>query len=484
MTRSPVSIDSAREPHVHPPVPRRVWVIAAVVTFGAFMSGLDTSLVNVGLDTIGRDLNSDLAFAQWISSGYLLALAAALPVSGWASRRIGAGRVWLLALAAFTATSGLCAAAPSINLLVAFRVLQGLSGGLLVSAGIAILAQAAGRQAMGRVLSIVGVPTVLAPALGPTVGAWLLAHLSWPWLFAINVPIGLLGVVLGLRFVPRGDHGNTARLDLPALILIVAGLPLLIYGITEAAQQQSITAPAIIVTLIGGGSALVAFVLRSLQQTDPLLDLRLYRNRVFTAATCLMLFSGIALFGGQIVMPLYFQLQQQRSIIDTGLLLLPFGLGAAATFPIAGRLTDRYTAGRVSTTGLAIVTLATIPMALLGIEANLVLIEALQVLRGIGLAFAGAPVMAAAMAAVDRHQLDDASAQANVTARIGGALGSALMVIILTTQLPANATGIDAVGPFHTTFWWLSGASLIACAGAYWLTIEQSRSTHYERTTA
>lgn len=479
-----VSIDSGQRRHTTTSIPRRVWVIAAVITFGAFMSGLDTSLVNVGLDTISHDLHTDLAFTQWISSGYLLALAAALPVSGWASRRIGAGRVWLLALGLFTVTSGLCAAAPSINLLVAFRVLQGLSGGLLVSAGIAILAQCAGREAMGRVLSITGVPTVLAPALGPTVGAWLLAHLSWPWLFVINVPIGLLGLVLGLRFVPRGDHGNAAQLDLPALILIVAGLPLLTYGITEAAQQQSLTAPAVIIALIGGVIALIAFVLRSLRQANPLLELRLYRNRVFTAATCLMLFRSIALFGGQIVMPLYFQLQQQRSIIDTGLLLLHFGLGAAATFPIAGRLTDRYSAGRVSTTGLVIVTLATIPMALLGIEANLVLIEALQVLRGIGLAFAGAPVMAAAMSAVDRHQLDDASAQVNVIARVGGALGSALMVIILTNRLPANTTGIRAVGPFHTTFWWLSGASLIACAGATWLTIEQSRSSHHERTTS
>lgn len=484
MTHAIVSIDSGQRRHTPAPIPRRVWVIAAVVTFGAFMSGLDTSLVNVGLDTIGHDLHTGLVFTQWISSGYLLALAAALPVSGWASRRIGAGRVWLLALAGFTVTSGLCAAAPTINLLVAFRVLQGLSGGLLVSAGIAILAQSAGREAMGRVLSITGVPTVLAPALGPTVGAWLLAHLSWPWLFVINVPIGLLGLVLGLRFVSRGDHGNAAHLDLPALILIVAGLPLLTYGITEAAQQQSTTAPAVIICLIGGVTALIAFVLRSLRQANPLLDLRLYRNRVFTAATCLMLFSSIALFGGQIVMPLYFQLQQQRSIIDTGLLLLPFGLGAAATFPIAGRLTDRYTAGRVSTAGLVIVTLATIPMALLSIEANLVLVEALQILRGIGLAFAGAPVMAAAMSAVDRHQLDDASAQVNVVARVGGALGSALMVIILTNRLPANATGIHAVGPFHTTFWWLTGASLIACVGAAWLTIEQSRNPHHERITA
>ena len=188
-------------------IPASVWAIAAVVTFGSFMSGLDASLVNVGMDTIGRRLDATLATTQWIASGYLLALAAALPASGWLSRRFGAGRGWLWSLGAFTGASGLCALAPSIALLIACRALQGVAGGLLVSMGMTTLAQAAGPARMGRVLSITGVPTVLAPALGPAVGALLLAHLSWPWLFLINLPIGAMGIVLGLRFVPRSPEG-------------------------------------------------------------------------------------------------------------------------------------------------------------------------------------------------------------------------------------------------------------------------------------
>lgn len=464
------------------PIPLRVWAVAGVVTFGTFMSGLDASLVNVGLDTIGRDLHTDLASTQWINSGYLLALAAALPVSGWLSRRVGSGRVWLLALAAFTIISGLCAAAPTIAVLVAFRVLQGLAGGLLVSTGIAILAQSAGRETMGRVLSITGVPTVLAPALGPTLGALLLTHLSWPVLFVINLPIGILGLLLGIRVLPRGDRSRTAALDLPGLILITAGLPLLTYGITDAAQRQTLTTTPVLVCLIGGLAGLITFTVRSLHHRHPLLDLSLYTNRVFAAATSLTLFSGAALFGGQIVMPLYFQLQRHESVVDTGLLLIPFGLGAALTFPIAGRLTDRYGGGRVAAAGLTAVTLVTIPMTLLGLAANIVLLEALQSLRGVGLALAGAPVIAAAMSAVARHQLDDASAQINIVARVGGALGSAVLVIILTNQLPSAGTdpataGASTVSAFHATFWWLTAASLIALAAAGWLTTAQRHTT-------
>lgn len=454
-------------------IPRAVWGVAAVITFGAFMTGLDTSLVNVAIAAIGSDLGSGLSGTQWVASGYLLALAAALPASGWLSRRFGTGRVWVAALAGFTVASGLCAAAPNLAFLISFRAVQGLAGGLLVSTGISILAQLVGRQGMGRVLAITGVPTVLAPAIGPTVGALLLAHLSWPWLFLINFPIGALGLLLGLRFVPAGDRENAGRLDLPGLVLVATGVTALTYGITEAAQLQTLAHLPIAVCLVGGLAALGAFARRSLRVRYPLLDLRLFSNRVFAAATSQTVFGSAALFGGQIIMPLYFQLQRNQSIVATGLLLLPFGLGAAATFPIGGRLTDRFGGGRVAAAGLTLTTLATIPMALLGADADLMMVETVQVLRGVGLALSGAPVIAAAMAAVGRDQLDDASAQVNIVSRVGGALGSAVAVAILTSGLPSATSRGTVTSAFHTVFWWLTGASLLALAGAARLVVAQ-----------
>lgn len=465
-------------------IPAAVWGIAAVITFGGFASGLDTSLVNVGLNIIGRDLSASLASTQWITSAYLLALASALPLAGWLSRRIGSGRLWIASLGLFTIASGLCALAPSIGWLVGCRVLQGAAGGLLVSAGITILAEVAGPARMGRILAITGVPTVLAPALGPTIAALLLAQLSWPWLFVINLPIGVVGVALGLRFIPRGEHSASTPLDLPGFLLVASGLPLLTYGITEAGHRQTLTAMAVLLPLLAGVLALALFVRRCLGREFPLLDPRLFTNRVYAAAAAQMTFGGAALFGGQIVMPLYFQLQRHAPIVATGLLLLPFGLGAAATFPLAGRLTDRYGGGRVAATGLAITTLVTIPMALLGSNTSLVTVDALQLLRGIGLALCGAPVMAAAMAAVSRHQLADASATISILSRVGGALGSALFVVILTNNLTPTAsdaaTTVVTTAAFHTTFWWLAAAGIAALAGAGWLVAEQHREQHRE----
>jgi len=323
-------------------VPGAVWRLAAVVAFGAVMAGLDTSVANVGLDTIRQDLGASLASAQWITSGYLLALAGALPACGWLSRRLGAGRLWLGALAGFTIASGLCAIAPNIEALIALRVLQGIAGGLLIPAGMTIIAQAAGPARMGRVMSISAVPAILAPAVGPVIGALLIAQLSWHWLFLINLPIGALGLILGWRMVPGGDRDPSARIDLPGLVLVGAGLPLVIYAITLTAEQRTLLDSTVLVPMVAGVAALAAFARRSLRRESPLLDLRLVKNRVYAAASVEVLFGGAALFGGLIVMPLYFQLQREAGIVDTGWLLIAFSLGAAATFPIAGWLTDRY----------------------------------------------------------------------------------------------------------------------------------------------
>jgi EmrB/QacA subfamily drug resistance transporter len=452
-----------------------VWWLATVLAFGAVMSGLDASVVNVGLDTIGRDLDASLVAVQWISSGYLLALAAALPACGWLSRRVGSGRLWLGSLAAFTVASGLCAVAPDVGLLIAFRALQGLAGGLLIPTGMTVLGQVVGPGRMGRVIATSSVPAILAPAVGPVVGAVLIANLSWHWLFLINLPIGVLGLVLGLRTVPRGDRVKGDRIDLPALLLVAAALPLVIFAITEAAELRTVLDPVVLVSLIAGLVALSVFVRRSLRSATPLLDLRLVNNRVYAAAAFAVFFVGAALFGGLIVMPLYFQIQQERTIVESGLLLMAFSIGAAATFPIAGRLADRYGGGIVTVAGLLVTAVSTVPFALLPADANLFTVETLQVLRGIGLALAGTPTISAAFATVRRDQLPDATSQINILSRVGGALGSAVFVVILTNQIPAGAEGASTADAFHTTFWWLTAAAIAALLGAGWLMREQRR---------
>ncbi|MEV4773261.1 DHA2 family efflux MFS transporter permease subunit [Micromonospora humida] len=456
-------------------VPAPVWWLAVVLASGSVLTGIDTSLVNVGIEVIGRDLGASLTEAQWINSGYLLALAATLPVCGWLSRRIGPGRLWLWSLTGFTLTSASCALARSVDMLVVARVLQGLTGGLLIPAGMAILGQAAGRERMGRVIAVASVPSILAPAFGPIIGALLVDNLSWHWMFLVNVPIGIVGLLLALRVVPRGEAGRAGRLDLPALLLVALGLPLLTYAVTRATDHGELLAPPVLVPLVAALVALALFVHRSLRADEPLMDLRLARDPVYAAAAGTIVFSGAALFGGLIVMPLYFQLGTGRDIVDTGLLLMAFSLGAAVTFPLAGRLADEHGGGVVALVGLTVVVVGTMPMALLPADPDLVLVEALQVVRGVGLALAGSPVVAAALARVRPDQMSDASSQVNTLSRVGGALGSALCAVVLAGALADAGSDAEVAAAFRVTFRWLTGMALVALVLAARLNRAQRR---------
>src|SRR4051812_20253829 len=213
---------------------RHVAAIAAVVIVGAVMSILDTTIVNVALETLARDLHASLADVQWVTTGYLLSLALVIPLTGWASERFGARRVWLVSVGLFTIGSVLCGAAWSLDSLIVFRVLQGMGGGMIMPVGMIMLAQAAGPQRVGRLMSIVGVPMLLAPVIGPALGGLIVDGASWRWIFLVNLPIGVIGLVLGRRLLPRGEGSVAAgRLDWLGLALLSPGLALLVFSLAE-----------------------------------------------------------------------------------------------------------------------------------------------------------------------------------------------------------------------------------------------------------
>lgn len=458
---------AAERPTVLAPIPAEVWRVAWVIVLGAFMANLDTSLVNVGLDTISRDLRGSLSSVQWVTSGYLIALAGALPACAWLGRHLGMGRLWLYALVGFTVTSGLCAAAADLPALIVLRVAQGITGGLLLPAGQAVLGATAGPSRMGRVMNTVGLAVVLAPAIGPTVGGLLIDSLSWRWLFLVNVPIGLIAIALGLRCVPSGERGTAGRFDLPGFILVGSGLPLLVYGITAASQDGTLTSPAVLATLLPGALGLAAFTCWSLRRRAPLLNLRLLTNRVYSAAATLVFLTGAALFGGMIILPLYYELYRHKGVVATGLLMLAYGAGAALSMPLGGRLTDRLGGGITAVAGLVITIAATVPFAFLDASASLAGVEALQFVRGIGISLAGVPAVAAAYASVAREHIPDAAAQVNIFQRVGGALGSALLVVILDKQ------GATTTTAFHAVFWWLTATAVLALITAVLLANKQ-----------
>src|ERR1700747_181372 len=221
------------------PISAHVWRISAVVLIGSVMSILDTTIVNVALATLSRELHSTISQIQWVVTGYMLSLAAVIPVTGWAARRFGAKQVYLVSLVLFTAGSALCGLATSTTELIVFRVLQGVGGGMILPIGQLMMAEAAGPKRMGRVMSIVAVPAMLAPILGPTIGGLILDNASWNWIFYVNVPIGVIAVIAALRILPAKKSEGSGRLDYRGLALMATGLPLITYGLAEVGVTGS-----------------------------------------------------------------------------------------------------------------------------------------------------------------------------------------------------------------------------------------------------
>lgn len=458
------------------PVPWQVWRLAFVVVLGSFMSTLASSLINVGVKTIAGSFHSPLTEAQWLSSAYIVAFAAAVPLSAWISRRIGAGRLWLFALTGFVTASGLCAIAPSLPVLIGLRAVQGCTGALLLPTGQTIIGHAAGPQRMGRVLNMTKIVSVLGPAAGPALGGLLIGDLSWHWLFLVNLPVGVVALVLGLRLVPRGEPERDRRFDVLGFVLIASGLPLILYGITAISRVNGSTDPVALGTLTGGVIALALFIWRSLAVDHPLLDLRLFTNRIYTAAISSVFFTGAALLGTLILLPLYWQLLRGQSVIDTGQLLFAVGGGTALSMPIGGTLTDRIGGGLISIAGLVLSVATVVPMLFLPAYAAFPLVLALQAITGFGLGLAAMPALAVAYKTVPEDRLHDATAEANIIQRVGGSIGTALLVVILERR------GAPTVASFHTAFTWLTLVSILALGLAGWLTIEEARLRNRTRT--
>jgi len=465
-----------------------VWRVAVVVVLGSIMSILDTTIVNVALNTLHEKLHSSISDIQWVITGYLLSLATVIPLTGWASRRFGAKRVYLFSLLLFTAGSALCGVAASATGLIAFRVLQGFGGGMIMPVGQLILADTAGPQRMGRVMSVTGVPTMLGPILGPTIGGLILQGASWRWIFYVNVPIGIVAVILALRILPdSGLAKNPPRLDLRGLLLMATGLPLLTYGLAEVGITAGFSSAKVIVPVLASAVLLPLFVVHARRADHPLLDLSLYRRSTYASASVVMFLLGAALFGAIILMPLYYQQLRNISVIDTGLLLAPQGLGMALVMPFVGRLTDRVGGGPLAFIGVFMMIIAGVPFGLIGAHTSITWLSIVMTFRGVGIGFAFMPAFVAAFAALERNELPDAAPQLNVLMRVGGSIGTAVLAVVLERAIAAagHAPSVAArAGAYGTAFWWSLAISVAALLPCVWLASSERAARRARRAAA
>jgi len=428
----PTNIAPADGPPAADSPPRGIAAIGLVVVLGSVMSVLDVTIVNVALNHLAGEFDAPLASIQWVATGYTLALASVIPVAAWAMGRFGTKRLYMLSIGTFAAGSVLAGLAWSAESLIAFRVLQGLGGGLIMPVGMTIMARASDPSRMGRTMAVMGIPILIGPTMGPILGGWLVDDVSWRWIFFVNVPVGALALILAARVFPRDAPQPTRPLDVPGLLLLSPGLALLIYGLATGGDRGDFTAAGALIPAILGLCMAIGFVVRALRVEHPLIDLRLFRERAFTAtAGTMVLFVG-AYFGSMMLAPLYYQLVRGESATASGLLGVPQALTTAITMQFATRLADRIAPGRIVLVGIVVGA-----SGFLGFTTQVaadtpypVLMGTLAVM-GVGVGMTLMPATAAALRVMSHEQVAAAGTTLTIIQQLSAAVGGALMSVLL-----------------------------------------------------
>jgi len=438
----------------------RVWRVAAVVFVGPFMTGLDGTVVSVSLSVIRQELHSSIATAQWIISGYLLALALMLPLNGWLVDRLGAKRLYLGCFSVFTLASLLCGAARTMDELILARVIQGMAGGLMAPMAQMMIARVAGRH-MARVMGYTVVPVLIAPILGPVLAGAILKYAAWPWLFYLNLPIGILGVGLATFLLPDDEAAIQKRpFDLSGFLLISPGLACLLYGFQHASHRDGAS------TLLAGSILMGVFVRHAIRKgSAALIDLRLFNNRIFsTAATTQFLSNGVS-YARQFIVPLYLISGCALSATGAGWMLAAMGVGMMFSFPLVGFLTERFGCRAVSAGGALLALLGVFPFLwMVQTQFSPALTVMSLLVAGVGQGTIGIPSVSAAYSSVPRDKLAVAATAINIVQRLGGPLATTVMAVVLSLSAPNFP--VSGPRPFMIAFVLLTGLHLLMLGAA------------------
>jgi EmrB/QacA subfamily drug resistance transporter len=453
------------------PVSQRV-AVSVVFVMAMFMAIMDSTIVNVAVPTLARDLHVRTTNVDAVVVSFLVSLAVFIPASGWLGDRFGTKRVLLAAIVLFTAASALCGLAQSITQLVLFRVLQGAGGGMLTPVGMAMLFRTFPPAERIRASRILIVPTALAPALGPIVGGALVTELTWRWVFYVNVPIGILALCFGAIFLDEHREASPGRFDAAGFVLSGAGLGCVMFALSEG-PALGWSSPAIAVTGAGGAALLAALIRIELSVREPMIDLRLFADRLFRVCTLVIFFSTMTFLGVLYAVPLFFQDGLGASALVSGLSTFPEAIGVMLGAQIAARLYPRLGPRRIVAAGLCGIAVCTVLMAVVDAgPAALWEMRGLLFLLGYCMGHVFAPCQAAAFATISSAATGRASTLYNATRQLGSAVGVAVLSTVMDAAGTVRAAGSALqpnLGAYHLAFLTASGTALVA--GAIALTI-------------
>jgi EmrB/QacA subfamily drug resistance transporter len=439
---------------------------------GVFMDLLDTSSVNVALPTLSHDFHASVDQIEWVVLGYLLALAVSIPASGWFGDRFGTKRVYLLALVVFTVSSVLCGAANSLTELTAFRILQGIGGGMLVPVGTAMLYRAFPPIERAKASTVLMMPVVLAPALGPLIGGWFVTYQSWRWIFYLNLPIGIAAFALGVVGLREHREPAAGRFDVAGFVLSGGGLAAILYALSRG-PSQGWGSPEVVIVGTVGLLAFVALVWVETHIDEPMLALGLLQERMFRRANIVTMLSFGSFVGLLFLMPLFLQELLGMSAIESGLVLFPQAIGMVITSQICGRLYHTIGPRRLLVFGLASMSIVSLALLWVDFDTSLWTIRVIMFARGLALGFVFVPIQAAAYANIEPADTGRASAIFSALRQVAASLGVAILATVLveaTKHYSHGASGAAAtrhasLDAFHLSFF-VGSCMIMLAAGA------------------
>lgn len=436
------------------------WIVGIVFVFGLFMDLLDMTIVNVAIPKLAEEFNTDTTTIQWVVTGYLLSLAVFIPVSGWLGDRFGTKRTFMTALFIFTTASLLCGLSWSVETLIAFRILQGIGGGMLTPVGTAMLFRAFPPHERAKGAAVLTIPMVVAPASGPVLGGYLVEYHSWREIFFINVPVGVAAFTFAWAFLREEVQHEAGRLDVPGFILGCSGLASLVYALSEAGSagfddRQVLMFGSIGLTLLAG------FAVVELRVPEPMIDIRLYKNRLFAATNTVQIIGQGGLMGALFLLPLLLQAEMGMSPLESGLTTFPQAIGVVTMIQIAGRIYPHVGPRRMMMAGMAGATLTTGAFIFIGLDTDPWWIRMIMYLRGASFSMVLVSLQTATFATISQRDMGRASALYNSGRQVAASFGVAVLASVLENRLAHHGTRLGpapigdpnlALSAFHEAF--------------------------------
>ncbi len=414
------------------------WPALMVLVLGAFMAILDGSIINVALPRLMAIFNVNPSQIQWIMTSYLLTSGVVVPVTGYLGDKFGYKKVYIYSMMAFTLGSALCGIAWSNNSLIVFRVVQALGGGMLIPLSMSIIYRIIPRQKMGMAMGVWGISATMAPAIGPTLGGYLVDHFSWHLIFTINIPIGIISILLSHMFIAETEMQKDLKFDFLGFFLSSAGLVCLLLAISQG-QIKGWNSQYIVTLLVSSGFLLLIFCLWELHIPDPMLQLRLFSNRAFAASIMAVSISSVAMFSAIFLVPMYCQTLRGLSPVETGILMMPMALATGLMMPISGRLFDKVGALPLGLVGISTAGFFTYILSTLNLNTDLRWMQSVLVLRAMGLGLCMMPLSTAGMNTIYPDLVGRASAINNLVRQISSSLGIAFMTYVMTQRQSYHA---------------------------------------------